>query len=156
MHSIYVRTYTSTFALGRISILKNLLRQMFLPVCIFPNAQQINIFQSHRRLDLLLHLLILLRCRKFSFSEHFLMNALSFCRYISYLNMFFDGLSCYFFFYFTKGMVLIANTHSPPGKMIAVAQIVMSGLSAVWRSWLMNLSETASSVNASLQIIRDN
>lgn len=116
MHSIYVRTYTSTFALGRISILKNLLRQMFLPVCIFPNAQQINIFQSHRRLDLLLHLLILLRCRKFSFSEHFLMNALSFCRYISYLNMFFDGLSCYFFLLFHQRNGFNCEHSQPSGE----------------------------------------
>lgn len=122
----------------------------FLPVSIFPNVQQINIFQSHRRLDLLLDLLILLFCRKFSFSEHVLMNALSFRWYISYLNTFFNFLNL------PKGNVLTANTYGPPGKTIVPAWMVMSGLSAIWRSWLMNHSETVSSINSRLQIIRDN
>lgn len=70
------------------SILRNLLRETFLPVCIFPNVEQIDIFQSHRRLDLLLDILILLLCRKFSFSERILMNAPLSADTFFYLNTF--------------------------------------------------------------------
>lgn len=156
-------THHTSLCLASLCWKKKLVEEMFLQVCIFSNVHQINIFQSPRRLDLLQDLSILLHCRKFSFQNT--------SWWMPFLSV--STLVCLFFcwFFFSWNTFLMAYPATfwihrwngsncehlrPSRETTAPVQIVMSGLSAFWRSRIMNLTETASSVNASLQIIRDN